>query len=302
MNKCLHIHHRFPRKLLAAGAAAALVLAGCGSDDAEERRHHRQQRMPRPTHRSNHCDTSRSHRCRDDRRHRSASGHRRTPTRRRTRRSTRHRCETWIEADNLIELDQTVPTGQATPDEANASLDEAIAAADERDRGAAHRLPDGAAARSSTIPKANRATSSSVSTRRCHRMGGELLTSKRSTFTPRNTTSSGCPRSSPPATTSSTSERRQRGPRDLGVARINDDVTLSVDELLALPEDESDTKVSRRRNVRHAGRRATSVRWTLAEPGRVRRRLLRADRHVGDAEGDGPPHFTQGMVHEFTVT
>lgn len=23
---------------------------------------------------------------------------------------------------------------------------------------------------------------------------------------------------------------------------------------------------------------------------------------AGESEGDGPPHFTKGMVHEFTVT
>ena len=33
MNKCLPIHHRFRRTLLATGAASVLVLAACGSDD-----------------------------------------------------------------------------------------------------------------------------------------------------------------------------------------------------------------------------------------------------------------------------
>ena len=35
MYKCLPIHRRFRRTLIAAGAPSVLVLAGCGSDDAE---------------------------------------------------------------------------------------------------------------------------------------------------------------------------------------------------------------------------------------------------------------------------
>ena len=86
--------------LLAAGAAAALVLAGCGSDDDES------------------DDT-------DADVHRDAGGHDRSNDAERRR---HHGAETTGDTtcnsgdadaqtvcDNLIELDQTVPTGQATP-------------------------------------------------------------------------------------------------------------------------------------------------------------------------------------------
>ena len=44
------------------------------------------------------------------------------------------------------------------------------------------------------------------------------------------------------------------------------------------------------------------VSWHLAEPGNYAAVCFVSVGSVGETEGDGPPHFTQGMVHEFTVT
>jgi hypothetical protein len=88
---------------------------------------------------------------------------------------------------------------------------------------------------------------------------------------------------------------------ELALARKNDGVTETAEELLALPEEEAMEKV-------------TIVGGTFAEPGDSG--YLVADLEAGDyvavcfipvgatpenEEGSGPPHFTQGMVTEFTV-
>lgn len=90
---------------------------------------------------------------------------------------------------------------------------------------------------------------------------------------------------------------------EMALIRINDDAPESVDELLALPEEEAESKT-------------TFMGVSFAEPGGGD--TMYADLDAGryavicfiptgstsmeEAEtADGPPHFTQGMVREFTV-
>ena len=42
--------------------------------------------------------------------------------------------------------------------------------------------------------------------------------------------------------------------------------------------------------------------WNLNSPGRYAVVCFIPVGSVGEAEGDGPPHFTEGMVQEFEVT
>jgi len=89
---------------------------------------------------------------------------------------------------------------------------------------------------------------------------------------------------------------------ELVVIRKNDDTEESFDELLKLPEEEAQKKT-------------TFVGATFGPPGDEDYVVL--DLEAGDYialcfipvgttseedEGDGPPHFTQGMKHEFTVS
>ena len=90
---------------------------------------------------------------------------------------------------------------------------------------------------------------------------------------------------------------------EMALIRINDDVSESLDELLELPEEEVGTKT-------------TFMGISFAEPGGGETMYadLDAGRYVvicfiptgstsmEEAEtAEGPPHFTQGMVREFTV-
>ena len=89
--------------------------------------------------------------------------------------------------------------------------------------------------------------------------------------------------------------------------RIADGVELSVDELLELPEDEADSMVEFR-GVAFAPSGEEDVTFASLEPGRhvilcfIPTGTTSMDMLEGDAPPDGPPHFTQGMVHEFEVT
>jgi hypothetical protein len=91
---------------------------------------------------------------------------------------------------------------------------------------------------------------------------------------------------------------------EIALLRKNDGVTETVDELLALPEEE-------------AMQKATFLGVAFAPPGADEYKV--ADLTPGDyialcfipvgttsedtpPNPDAPPHFTQGMVHEFTVT
>jgi hypothetical protein len=87
---------------------------------------------------------------------------------------------------------------------------------------------------------------------------------------------------------------------EIGVGRLNDDVTQPIEEVLALPQEQLFPML-------------TVVGAAFAEPGESDTVFMRMEpgRHFGacfipqgtthDTEGTGPPHFTLGMFAEFTV-
>jgi hypothetical protein len=84
--------------------------------------------------------------------------------------------------------------------------------------------------------------------------------------------------------------------------KINDGVTESVEDLLALPEEEVMGKITPV-NAAFAVPGDTDVAsWNLTSAGSYAVVCFVSTGSVGETDGDGPPHFTQGMVHEFTVT
>jgi len=282
VNKCFHIHHRFPRKLLAASAVAALVLAGCGSDDDEsDDTTAESTATPADTTADTGADTPADT----------------------TGDSTAGSGDTDAQAvcDNLIELDQTVPTGQATPDEANATLDEAIAAADEE---TAALLTDFQAALQPVLDDPESEPSDEFFGQYSAMLGwvGENCDVTTLDVHAEEYHFVGLPEELEAGYYIVNFVNDGNEAHELGVARVNDDVTMSVDELLELPEEESDTMVEFVGGM-FAPPGATSVgSLTLTDPGRFAAVCFVPVGSVGETEGTGAPHFTQGMVHEFAVT
>jgi uncharacterized cupredoxin-like copper-binding protein len=84
--------------------------------------------------------------------------------------------------------------------------------------------------------------------------------------------------------------------------RFNDDTTESLEELSELPDEEVFTKISPVNATWAPPGGSDTVSWNLAEPGRYAIVCFIPVGSVGESEGDGPPHFAEGMVQEFTVT
>lgn len=89
---------------------------------------------------------------------------------------------------------------------------------------------------------------------------------------------------------------------EMFVFRTNDGVTESFEEIIALPEDEVFSKITPV-NATFAMPGGGDVgSWNLTEPGAYTVVCFIPLGTTADTEGDGPPHFTQGMVQQFTVT
>ena len=86
----------------------------------------------------------------------------------------------------------------------------------------------------------------------------------------------------------------------IGIARINDDVTMSVEELLALPEGEAETMITFT-GAAFALPGESDTTFLKLEPGRYGAVCFIPQGTTHDTEGAGPPHFTLGMFAEFTA-
>jgi uncharacterized cupredoxin-like copper-binding protein len=84
--------------------------------------------------------------------------------------------------------------------------------------------------------------------------------------------------------------------------RYNDDTTETIDELFELPEEEAFSKITPVNAAFAPPGASNTVSWNLTEPGRYAIVCFIPVGSVDGAEGSGPPHFTQGMIQEFTVS
>jgi uncharacterized cupredoxin-like copper-binding protein len=84
--------------------------------------------------------------------------------------------------------------------------------------------------------------------------------------------------------------------------KINDGVTESLDEIFELPEEEIFGKITPVNATFAVPGGTDTASWNLETPGNYAVVCFVPVGSVGETEGDGPPHFTEGMVHEFTVT
>lgn len=89
---------------------------------------------------------------------------------------------------------------------------------------------------------------------------------------------------------------------EMGLLRKADGVTESFDEILALPEEEAMEKVEEVGGSFVPSRGAQSLALVDATPGEYAAVCFIPVGTTGpDVEGDGPPHFMEGMKTEFTV-
>ena len=84
--------------------------------------------------------------------------------------------------------------------------------------------------------------------------------------------------------------------------KINDGVTESLDEIFNLPEEEIFGKITPVNATFALPGKSDTVSWNLASPGKYAVVCFIPVGSVGETQGDGPPHLSQGMVHQFTVT
>ncbi|WP_324277484.1 hypothetical protein [Blastococcus brunescens] len=87
---------------------------------------------------------------------------------------------------------------------------------------------------------------------------------------------------------------------EIGLARINDDVTMPVEELLMLPEEEAMSMVTFT-GAAFAEPGASDTTFLQLEPGRYAAVCFVPEGTTHEHEGEGPPHFTLGMMAEFTA-
>lgn len=83
--------------------------------------------------------------------------------------------------------------------------------------------------------------------------------------------------------------------------RINDGVTETLEEIFEVPEEEIFTKITPVNAAFALPGAADTSSWNLATPGKYVSVCFIPQGSVGETEGSGAPHFTHGMIHEFTV-
>lgn len=88
---------------------------------------------------------------------------------------------------------------------------------------------------------------------------------------------------------------------EIAMLRINDDVTMPVEELFALPPDQILT-MAKLVGIAFADPGADGTVFIDAQPGRYAAACFLPEGTTPTAEGEGPPHLTLGMLKEFTVT
>ncbi len=88
---------------------------------------------------------------------------------------------------------------------------------------------------------------------------------------------------------------------EMVVMRVNDEVDLTIDELLEFPEEELDQFATFVNEVETTGPDVASGMVVDLTPGRYLYACYVTTGSVDGAEGTGPPHTTEGMGGEFTV-
>jgi uncharacterized cupredoxin-like copper-binding protein len=110
----------------------------------------------------------------------------------------------------------------------------------------------------------------------------------------------GIPATVPAGVTAVTFENQGEELHEVAMFRINDDVTASVEELLAMPEEQAMQNVTIA-GFAFADPSETDTSFVTLEPGRYAAVCFIPQGTTHEMEGTGAPHFTLGMISEFTV-
>ncbi|MDK3258418.1 hypothetical protein [Blastococcus capsensis] len=87
---------------------------------------------------------------------------------------------------------------------------------------------------------------------------------------------------------------------EIGIARINDDVSMPLEEIAALPPEESESMIQfTGAAFAHPG--GSDTVFLKMEPGRYGAACFVPQGTTHDTEGSGPPHMALGMLAEFEV-
>jgi hypothetical protein len=202
--------------------------------------------------------------------------------------------------DALIEIDQTVPTGGATKEDANGLLDSAIAAADAETATMLTELKD-------TMqpvlddPDADPGEEFFAVYNESLVWIGDNCEVETLDVTAVDYEFSGLPDEMDAGYNIVNFTNDGQEEHELVAVRINDDVDLSIDEILALPEEESEAMIRFVGASFASAGESTVGSLDLTEPGRYVVVCFIPVGTVGETEGDGPPHALEGMTTEITV-
>lgn len=252
------------RSILAASAASLLLLAACGSDSDDA---------------TSPGDTTADSSAPVD--------------------GTAAACDAWIDAERTITT--FFFTGQGDVDAINASLDAAIAAAPP-DR--TQPLTDLKSAVQPQLEDPETDSSDETDQLYADQVGwvGESCDVATLDVSAKEYQYGGIPETLPIGYTVVNFSNVGNEAHEMFAFRINDDVTDPVDDLLSLPEDEAMAKITPVNAVFAMPGTTEAGSFDLQEAGRYAVVCFIPTGTTADTEGTGPPHFTQGMIHEFTVT
>lgn len=206
-----------------------------------------------------------------------------------------------VVCDSMIEIDQTVPAGTATKEGANALLDTAIAAADAE---TAAILTDLQTEVQPVLddPETEPSEAFFGLYNQTLTWIGENCDVETIDVVAQEYSFSGLPDEVEAGYNLVNFTNDGTEAHELVAVRINDDVDLSIEELIALPEEEADSMITFI-GATFAPPGETAVgSLNLSEPGRYGVVCFVPVGSVGETEGDGPPHAMEGMTHEMTVT
>lgn len=209
-------------------------------------------------------------------------------------------CDAWIAADDAVIA--YLFTGQGDPDGVNAALDAAIDAADPDIE---QTIVDLKAASEQQLadPESTNASDETLALYAdTITWAGENCDVETLDVTAVDYVFEGIPDELSAGYTVVTFSNEGQEQHEMFALRFNDDTTESLEEIAELPEEEVFSKITPVNATWALPGTSDTVSWNLAEPGRYAVVCFISVGSVGETEGDGPPHFAEGMVREFTVS